>query len=173
MQRMNFLKYFTLWVERLFRFSSKNKVKSKQCEVVSKSSMESPVEDDIAQKVSTFEVGQLFNVPDSDWKNNFAKNKREEGGVHPGLIKVKNKDNYSYSIIPGTSSPQMGSCVFRTQIQTKKDSHFLLKFSMPIVDDQLASYRLGWGSRKSLDENQIKDLSFQHKLCYGFSGGLK
>lgn len=111
--------------------------------------------------------GDLFAIPDNEWKNAFAQNKRDLGGFHPTVIKRKNKDNFTFQITPGTSSEQNNSCVYRTSLKSDRKTYFLLKLSMPITTEKLNEAKTGWSGLASFDDEQKKEFEQQIKWCHG------
>jgi hypothetical protein len=114
-----------------------------------------------------YHVGNLFKVPDSEWDNDFASNRRDLGGLHPGLIREKNKDNFTYKIIPGTTKEYQKRCIFKTNLAHDKRTNFLLQKYMSVDNKKLNSFQAGWGNKNALDEHQLKDFKLDFKFCFG------
>lgn len=123
---------------------------------------------DILKKIYKPEVGSIWNAPNLIWTNGFSKNKKGEG-FHPSIVEKIKSDNVSVQIAPGTTKKYLkGSCVYKTDLMGDgKYSYFLLKLSMPYTIDDLLDLNRGWHGINSLSELQLKDFTWQIKICKG------
>lgn len=116
--------------------------------------------------------GTIWQAPNRIWTTNFAKNKNVEG-LHPAMVERMNNDSITAYLTPGTSKEyKQGSCVFRLRLRSHmRQSHFLLKYTMPYLKSDLASLNQGWDGVTILDEEQKKALRWQIKICKGIEVG--
>ncbi len=120
----------------------------------------------IVKKATKVEFGSLWAAPNDIWANGFARNKAGSG-FHPALVEKLKKDKITAYIIPGTSqSYNKGPCVFKTRLSPlSKQSHFLLKLSMPYSVEDLEAMQNNWNGVQKLSDKQIKDFEMQIDWC--------
>lgn len=123
-----------------------------------------------ANHIISVATGTLWRIPNKIWESGFAKNKPGDD-FHPGLVGRMRKDGITVSLIPGTSKDyRKGSCVFKTRLTPlSRRSYFLLKFSMPVLIEDLEAYPRGWNNTTMLNDRQQKDLRLQIGFCKGAS----